>query len=91
MVMVPGDFRVFFICGLNNVADFTKPLPVAVIRHRVLTPFIAADPTDSGIDNLTLTIIVEILSPLLYYIHGYCSTYSVVLNSIYILTVLPIV
>ncbi len=33
-----GQFRVLFIRGLHNVADFfTKPLPVA--RHRVLAPF----------------------------------------------------
>ena len=38
-------FRVVFIRGLCNVADFfTKPLPVA--RHRILAPFIAADPDD---------------------------------------------
>ncbi len=48
-----GHFRVLFIRGLHNVADFfTKPLPV--VRHRVLFPFIAADPTDSSIDNLTI-------------------------------------
>jgi hypothetical protein len=56
-----GHFRVLFIFirGLHNVADFfffTKPLPVA--RHRVLAPFIAADPTDSSIDNLTIYNIV---------------------------------
>jgi hypothetical protein len=40
-----GHFRVVFIRGLCNVADFfTKPLPVA--RHRVLAPFIAADRAD---------------------------------------------
>jgi len=34
-----GHFRVLFIRGLHNVADFfTKPLPVA--RHRVLAPLI---------------------------------------------------
>jgi hypothetical protein len=42
-----GHFRVLFIHGLHNVADFcTKPLP-AVARHRVLAPFIAADPADN--------------------------------------------
>jgi hypothetical protein len=41
-----GHFCVLFIRGLHNVADFfTKPLPVA--RHRVLAPFIAADPADN--------------------------------------------
>jgi hypothetical protein len=40
-----GHLRVVFIRGLHNVADFfTKPLPVA--HHRVLAPFIAADPAD---------------------------------------------
>ncbi len=52
-----GHFRVLFIRGLHNVMDFfTKPLPVA--RHRVLVPFIAADPTDSSIDNLTISSIL---------------------------------
>jgi hypothetical protein len=41
-----GQFRVLFIRGLHNVADFfTKP--IAVARHRVLAPFIAADPADN--------------------------------------------
>jgi hypothetical protein len=45
-----GHFRVVFIRGLHNVADFfTKPLPVA--RHRVLAPFIAADPADDDPNN----------------------------------------
>jgi hypothetical protein len=52
-----GHFRVVFIRGLHNVADFfTKPLPVA--RHRVLAPFIAADPNDSVVDNLTISSIL---------------------------------
>jgi hypothetical protein len=52
-----GHFRVLFIRGLHNVADFfTKPLPVA--RHRVLAPLIAADPTDSTIVNLTISSIL---------------------------------
>ncbi len=52
-----GHFRVLFIRGLHNVADFfMKPLPVA--RHRVLAPFITADPTDSSIDNLTISSIL---------------------------------
>ncbi len=51
-----GHFRVLFIRGLHNVADFfTKPLPVA--RHRVLAPFVAADPNDT-IDNLTISSIL---------------------------------
>jgi hypothetical protein len=46
------------------VADFfTKALPVA--RHRVLAPFIAADPCDS-ISNLTISSILCAAS--------YCST-----------------
>ncbi len=54
-----GHFRVLFIRGLHNVADFfTKPLPVA--RHRVLAPFIAADPTDT-IVNLTISSILLLL------------------------------
>ena len=51
-----GHFRVHFIRGLRNVADFfTKALPVA--RHRVLAPFIAADPNDT-VNNLTLSSIL---------------------------------
>jgi hypothetical protein len=51
-----GHFRDLFIRGLHNVADFfTKHLPVA--RHRVLAPFIAADPTDT-IVNLTISSIL---------------------------------
>jgi hypothetical protein len=58
-----GHFRVLFIRGLHNVADFfTKPLPVA--RHRVLAPFIAADPADNdndpkiGLRNLSISSIL---------------------------------
>ncbi len=53
-----GHFRVLFIRGLHNVADFfTKALPVT--RHRVLAPFIAADPNDTtSIDNLTISSIL---------------------------------
>jgi hypothetical protein len=50
-----GEFRVVFVPGLQNLADFfTKSLPVA--RHKILAPFIAAD--DDSIDStvpLTLT------------------------------------
>jgi hypothetical protein len=50
-----GEFRVVFVPGLQNLADFfTKSLPVA--RHNVLAPFIATD--DDSIDctvPLTLT------------------------------------
>jgi hypothetical protein len=57
----PGHFRVLFICGLHNVADFfTKPLPVA--RHRILAPFIAADPADDdlyiALQNLSISSIL---------------------------------
>jgi hypothetical protein len=53
-----GHFRVVFIRGLHNVADFfTKPLPVA--RHRALAPFIAADPAD---DDPTNTIALSSLT-----------------------------
>jgi len=51
-----GHFRVHFIRGLRNVADFfTKALSVA--RYRVLAPFIAADPNDT-VNNLTLSSIL---------------------------------
>jgi hypothetical protein len=41
-----GQFRVLFIKGALNIADFfTKALPV--IRHRVLAPFSAVDPDDN--------------------------------------------
>ena len=50
-----GEFRVVFVPGLQNLADFfTKSLPVA--RHNVLAPFIATD--DDNVDStipLTLT------------------------------------
>ena len=40
-----GQFRVLFIPGAINIADFfTKALPV--LRHRVLAPFSAVDPDD---------------------------------------------
>ncbi len=53
-----GHFRVVFIRGLCNVTDFfTKPLSVA--RHRILAPFIAADPDD---DDTTSTIALSNLS-----------------------------
>jgi hypothetical protein len=56
-----GHFRVLFIRGLHNVADFfTKPLPVA--RHRVLAPFNAADPADDdstiALNNLSISSII---------------------------------
>jgi hypothetical protein len=56
-----GQFRVLFIRGLHIVADFfTKPLPVA--RHRVLAPFIAADPADNdpniALHNLSISSIL---------------------------------
>jgi hypothetical protein len=38
-----GHFRIIFVPGHSNVADFfTKALPVA--RHRILAPFFAIDP-----------------------------------------------
>ncbi len=41
-----GQFRVVFVPGLQNLADFfTKSLPVA--RHKVLAPFIATDDNDT--------------------------------------------
>jgi hypothetical protein len=52
-----GEFRVVFVPGLQNLADFfTKSLPVA--RHKILAPFIAADNDNDSIDStvpLTLT------------------------------------
>jgi hypothetical protein len=42
-----GHFRIIFVPGLRNVADFfTKALPVA--RHRILAPFFAVDPDDDA-------------------------------------------
>jgi hypothetical protein len=49
-----GHFRLIFVLGLRNAADFfTKALPVA--RHRTLAPFFAVDP-DYNVDlhNLDL-------------------------------------
>jgi hypothetical protein len=56
-----GHFRVLFIRGLHNVADFfTKPLPVA--RHHDLASFIAADPADNdpniALRNLSISSIL---------------------------------
>ena len=54
-----GQFRVVFVPGLRNLADFfTKSLPVA--RHKVLAPYIA---TDDNIDN---TVPVLTLSNILF-------------------------
>jgi hypothetical protein len=58
-----GHFRVLFIRGLHDIADFlTKPLPVA--RHRVVAPLIAPDPADddSTIDNSTISSILFAVS-----------------------------
>jgi hypothetical protein len=42
-----GHFRLIFVPGLKNAADFfTKALPVA--RHRTLAPFFAVDPDDDA-------------------------------------------
>jgi hypothetical protein len=49
-----GHFRLIFVPGLKNAADFfTKALPV--VRHRTLAPFFAVDP-DENVDlhNLDL-------------------------------------
>jgi hypothetical protein len=49
-----GHFRVLFIPGAVNIADFfTKALPV--IRHRALAPFSAVDP-DDDLHNLYLNL-----------------------------------
>ncbi len=51
-----GQFRVVFVPGLQNLADFfTKSVPVA--RHNVLAPFIATNDSDTldSIIPLTLT------------------------------------
>jgi hypothetical protein len=46
-----GQFRVVFVPGKKNLADFfTKALPVA--RHKVLAPFFAVD--DDSIDSINL-------------------------------------
>jgi hypothetical protein len=48
------QFRVLFVPGLRNIADFfKKALPVA--RHRTLAPFSAIDP-DDDISNLYSTL-----------------------------------
>jgi hypothetical protein len=48
-----GHFRIIFVPGLLNIADFfTKALPVA--RHRTLAPFSAVDPDD--VSNLYSTV-----------------------------------
>jgi hypothetical protein len=49
-----GHFRIIFVPGLRNTADFfTKALPVA--RHRTLAPFFAVDPDDdANISTLAL-------------------------------------
>jgi hypothetical protein len=48
------QFRVLFVPGLRNIADFfTKALPVD--RHRTLAPFSAIDP-DDDISNLYSTV-----------------------------------
>jgi hypothetical protein len=48
-----GQFRVVFVFGLRNLADFfTKSLPVAC--HKVLAPFIATDDDDVVIDTVHL-------------------------------------
>jgi hypothetical protein len=48
-----GQFRVVFVPGLRNLADFfTKSLPVA--RHTILAPFIATDDDDVVIDAVHL-------------------------------------
>ena len=42
-----GHFRVIFVPGLRNTANFfTKALPVA--RHRILAPFFAVDPDEDA-------------------------------------------
>ena len=55
-----GQFRVVFVPGLRNLADFfTKSLPVA--RHKVLAPYIATDD-----DNIDSTVPVLTLSNILF-------------------------
>ena len=45
-----GQFRIVFVPGLQNLADFfTKALPVS--RHQSLAPFIAFDDGDNDDDN----------------------------------------
>jgi hypothetical protein len=46
-----GQFRVLFVPGKKNLADFfTKALPVA--RHKALAPFFAVD--DDSTDSIDL-------------------------------------
>ncbi len=50
-----GQFRMMFVPGLQNLADFfTKSLPVA--RHKVLAPFIATDDNDTLDSTIPLTL-----------------------------------
>ena len=52
-----GQFRVLFVPGLKNLADFfTKALPVA--RHKVLAPFFAVDDDSSDSIDLRLSTIL---------------------------------
>jgi hypothetical protein len=52
-----GQFRVLFVPGLKNLADFfTKALPVA--RHKVLAPFFAVDDDSSDTIDLRLSTIL---------------------------------
>jgi hypothetical protein len=52
-----GKFRVLFVPGKKNLADFfTKALPVA--RHKVLAPFFAVDDDSSDSIDLRLSAIL---------------------------------
>ncbi len=58
-----GQFRVVFVPGKNNLADFfTKALPVA--RHKVLAPFFAVD--DDSIDSINLRLSAILFAASLY-------------------------
>ncbi len=51
-----GHFRLIFVPGLKNAADFfTKALPVA--RHRTLAPFFAVD-SDDDVSQLYSTVLI---------------------------------
>jgi hypothetical protein len=60
-----GQFRVVFVPGAQNLADFfTKSLPVG--RHITMAPFLAADDDDPDIDSTNLTLSKLLFAAALY-------------------------
>jgi hypothetical protein len=56
-----GQFRVLFVPGKKNLADFfTKALPVA--RHKAFAPFFAIDDDSTGCIDLRLSTILFVAS-----------------------------